>query len=137
MFQTGLAMADTARFPGTYQAHVQGNIVNGQYIAGIVFIIQDPVNQIEGFIEKFDYANGIMYINGNRIQINDPKLTITVSRSVRTADTRCQWESDGTDQRQIQRRPVAGSSLRGRPEQHHCTFTDGLSDVHSERQPIH
>jgi hypothetical protein len=79
VYQTGLAMADTVRFPGTYEAHVQGNIVNGQYIAGIVFIIQDPVNQIEGFIEKFDYANGIMYINGNRVQLNDPKLTFTVS----------------------------------------------------------
>jgi hypothetical protein len=79
VFQTGLAMSDTVRFPGTYQAHVQGNIVNGQYIAGIVFMSQDPANQIMGFIEKFDYAHGVMYVNGNRIQVNDPPITFTVS----------------------------------------------------------
>jgi hypothetical protein len=78
VFQSGLAMSDTVRFPGTYQGHVQGNIVNGQYIAGLVFIFQDPSNFTQGFIEKFDYANGIMYVNGFRIQINDPPITFTV-----------------------------------------------------------
>ncbi|HXA83826.1 MAG TPA: hypothetical protein VNZ47_02045 [Candidatus Dormibacteraeota bacterium] len=78
IFQTGLAMSDTVRFPGTYQSSIQGNIVNGQYIAGIIYLSQDPANFTQGFIEKFDYANGIMYVNGMRIQINDPKLTITV-----------------------------------------------------------
>jgi len=28
VFQTGLAMSDTTRFPGTYEVHVQGNIIN-------------------------------------------------------------------------------------------------------------
>jgi len=78
VFQTGLAMSDTVRFPGTYQGHVQGNIVNGQYIAGFVFIFQDPANFTQGFIERFDYANGIMVVNGSRVQLNDPALTITV-----------------------------------------------------------
>jgi K319-like protein len=78
VFQTGLAMADTVRFPGTYQGHVQGNIVNGQYIAGIVFIFQDPANQTQGFIERFDYAHGIIWVNGTRIQVNDPPITFTV-----------------------------------------------------------
>ena len=42
IIQTGLAMSDTVRFPGTYQVSVQGNIVNGQYIAGLVYLFQDP-----------------------------------------------------------------------------------------------
>jgi hypothetical protein len=78
VFQSGLALADTVRFPGTYQAHIDGQIVNGQYIAGLIFISQDPANFIQGFIENLDYANGIMYVNGNRIQINDPKIVITI-----------------------------------------------------------
>jgi hypothetical protein len=78
IFQTGLAMSDTVRFPGTYQGHVQGNIVNGQYIAGMVFIYQDPANFTQGYIERFDYAHGVMVVNGMRVQINDPPITFTV-----------------------------------------------------------
>jgi len=78
IFQSGLAMADTVRFPGTYQGHVQGNIVNGQYIAGMVFIYQDPANFTQGYIERFDYAHGVMVVNGTRVQINDPPITFTV-----------------------------------------------------------
>jgi hypothetical protein len=78
IFQTGLAMSDTVRFPGTYQISVQGNIVNGRYIAGLVFLFQDPGNFTQGYIEKFDYANGVMWVNGMRVQINDPAITFTV-----------------------------------------------------------
>src|ERR1700686_2988360 len=78
VFQTGLAMSDTTRFPGTYQVHVQGNIINGQYIAGIIYMAQDPGNFFQGFIEKMDYAKGILYVNGQRFQINDPPITFTV-----------------------------------------------------------
>ncbi|HEY2499418.1 MAG TPA: hypothetical protein VGK24_20340 [Candidatus Angelobacter sp.] len=74
ILQTGLAMADTVRFPGTYQGHVQGNIVNGQYIAGLVFIFQDPANFTQGYIESLDYANGVMVVNGMRVQLNDPPV---------------------------------------------------------------
>ncbi|HEY1939356.1 MAG TPA: hypothetical protein VGJ33_15615 [Candidatus Angelobacter sp.] len=74
ILQTGLAMADTVRFPGTYQGHVQGNIVNGQYIAGLVFIFQDPANFTQGYIESLDYPNGVMVVNGMRVQINDPPI---------------------------------------------------------------
>lgn len=78
VYQTGLAMSDTVRFPGTYQGHVQGSIVNGQYIAGFVFIFQDPANFTQGFIEKIDYAKGILWVNGQRVQLDDPPLTFTV-----------------------------------------------------------
>lgn len=77
--ESGLAMADTKRMPGNYIVHVQGNIVNGNYIAGLVFVNQVIADAgIQGFIERFDYANGIMYVDGTRVQINDPKLSITV-----------------------------------------------------------
>jgi hypothetical protein len=73
--ETGLAMADTKRLPGNYIVHVQGNIVSGQYIAGLVFINQVIADAgIQGFIEKFDYANSIMYVDGQRVQINDPLI---------------------------------------------------------------
>ena len=75
--ETGLALSDTVRMPGTYEAHVQGNIVNGQYIAGLVFISQQSVNGMMGYIEKVNYADGSFTINGNRVQINDPALQIT------------------------------------------------------------
>ena len=78
VFQTGLAMADTVRFPGTYQATIDYNIINGQSIAGIVRIAQDGAAAMEGFIESIDYARGELIVNGQRIQINDPKLTINI-----------------------------------------------------------
>jgi hypothetical protein len=78
VFQSGLAMADTVRFPGTYEATIDLNIVNGQHIAGIVRIAQDPLNGFSGFIEKIDYANGVLIVNGQRVQLNDPKITINI-----------------------------------------------------------
>ncbi len=78
VFQSGLAMADTVRFPGTYQATIDYNIINGQAIAGIVRISQDLANMFSGFIEAIDYANGTLIVNGQRVQLNDPKITITV-----------------------------------------------------------
>jgi hypothetical protein len=78
VFQTGLAMADTVRFPGTYQATIDYNIINGQSIAGIVRIAQDAANAMEGFIESIDYARGELMVNGQRIQINDPKITFEI-----------------------------------------------------------
>ena len=78
VFQSGLAMADTVRFPGTYQATIDLNIVNGQEIAGIVRISQDAANMFSGFIEAIDYANATLIVNGHRVQINDPQITITV-----------------------------------------------------------
>jgi K319L-like, PKD domain len=78
VFQSGLAMADTLRFPGTYQATIDFNIVNGQRIAGIVRIAQDAAAGFSGYIESIDYPNGILIVNGQRVQINDPKITFNV-----------------------------------------------------------
>jgi hypothetical protein len=76
--ESGLAMADTIRFPGTYEVGIDANIVNGQHIAGIIRIAQDPLNTVSGFIESIDYANGVLYVAGHRIQLNDPKITINI-----------------------------------------------------------
>ena len=79
--ESGLAMADTARLPGTFEIHIQGNIVNGTYIAGLIFISQQSLNSSQGFIESLDYANGIMVVNGNKIQINDPLGRFSIGKS--------------------------------------------------------
>ncbi|HZS27516.1 MAG TPA: hypothetical protein VFB76_09820 [Candidatus Angelobacter sp.] len=79
--ETGMAMADSARLPGTFEAHVQGNIVNGTYIAGLIFLSQQSLNSSQGFIESLDYANGIMVVNGTKIQINDPLGRFSIGKS--------------------------------------------------------
>lgn len=79
--ETGMAMSDSARLPGTFEAHVQGNIVNGIYIAGLIFISQQSLNSSQGFIESLDYANGVMVVNGTKIQINDPLGRFSIGKS--------------------------------------------------------
>ena len=78
--QTGLALADNVntRLYGTFEVHVQGNIVNGEYIAGLMFLSQQSLNSGQGFITRIDYANGDLYVAGahggreTRVQLNDP-----------------------------------------------------------------
>src|SRR5215470_7034045 len=75
--ETGMALSDSVRLPGTYEAHVQGNIVHGVYIAGLIFISQQSANAMKGFIEGINYADGSLIINGKRVQLNDPAMQIT------------------------------------------------------------
>ena len=79
--ESGLALSDGSRLPGTFEAHVQGNIVNGTYIAGLIFISQQSLNSSQGFIESLDYANGIMVVNGTKVQINDPLGRFSIGKS--------------------------------------------------------
>jgi hypothetical protein len=79
--ETGMALTDGSRLPGTFEAHVQGNIVDGLYIAGLIFIAQQSLNSSQGFIESLDYANGIMVVNGNKVQINDPLGRFSIGKS--------------------------------------------------------
>jgi hypothetical protein len=79
--ETGLALADSSRLPGTFEAHVVGNIVNGTYITGLIFISQQSLNSSQGFIESLDYENGIMVVNGQKIQINDPVGRFSIGKS--------------------------------------------------------
>ena len=52
--------------------------VDGKYISGLVFLSQSSLMGFQGFIESFDYANGIAIINGYRVQINDPASKFSV-----------------------------------------------------------
>lgn len=74
--ESGLALSDTVRPIYTHEADVQGQIVNGNYIAGIIRISQQSVNGMQGFIEKVNYADGSVQVNGTRIQINDPVIQL-------------------------------------------------------------
>ncbi len=97
---SGLALADCLPplgsgigcLPGTWEAHVQGNIVAspacGQhndpgtglpltspcYIAGLIFLSQQSLNSASGFITAIDYADGIVVVNGRAVMINDPPV---------------------------------------------------------------
>ena len=85
--QTGMAQKDTVNIPlastfnnsplPSYEIQVQGNVVNGQYIAGLVFISQQAANLGQGKITAIDYSNGELLIavkDGGtaRVRINDP-----------------------------------------------------------------
>ncbi|MGZ7063732.1 MAG: hypothetical protein ACXVKD_12855 [Candidatus Angelobacter sp.] len=97
---SGLALADCLPpigigigcMPGTWEAHVQGNIVASAacglhndpstglpltspcYIAGLIFLSQQSLNSSTGFISAIDYANGILIVNGRAVMINDPPI---------------------------------------------------------------
>jgi hypothetical protein len=86
--QTGLALADTQISPTSgapfnavlpsYEVRIQGNIVGGHYIAGLVFVSQEHLNIGQGVIEKINYQLGQLDIKTNksseivRVRINDP-----------------------------------------------------------------
>ena len=83
--QTGLAMSDTPKPFTTYFATILGNrVINGasdQYIAGLIYISQDPGNASQGFINFIDYTKGEMWVgqqlgtgpSGTRLHINTPQ----------------------------------------------------------------
>ena len=110
--QTGLATSDTQRLPvggapATYEAHVQGNIVNGEYIAGLIFISQQSVNLGAGFIDSIDYVKGEMHIMTagglSRVQINDPIGRFSKAQS---PDTRFTIDEDNPTVRSITGYPM-------------------------------
>jgi len=77
---TGLASADVPTPMSTYEVHVVGNKVAGTYIAGLVNISQQGLNQGQGYINFIDYNAGEIFVGGNtasratgaRVRINDP-----------------------------------------------------------------
>ncbi len=84
--QTGMAQKDSVNIPlatsvnnsplPSYEIHVVGNVVNGQYIAGLVFISQQALNLGSGIISAIDYNNGELLVDTKgsiaRVRINDP-----------------------------------------------------------------
>lgn len=87
--QSGLALNDTVSWPvptpyngplPSYEVHVQGNVVDGKYIAGLIFISQQSLNLGQGTITAIDYAKGELLVaigkgpnpTTARVRINDP-----------------------------------------------------------------
>ena len=81
--QSGLALGDIPAPFATYEITVTGNRVinNGsdQYIAGLIFLSQQSLNQGQGYINFIDYANGELWVGstlksqtGARVRINTP-----------------------------------------------------------------
>ena len=86
--QTGLALTDKVQLPITtsyngplpsFEVHVQGNVVDGKYIAGLIFLSQQNLNLAQGVITAIDYDNGELQIATKglhpgvaRVKINDP-----------------------------------------------------------------
>ena len=86
--QTGMAQNDSVKMPlaaavngplPSYEIHLQGNIVNGKYIAGLVFISQQSLNLSQGVITSIDYDKAELQValigpkpSTARVRINDP-----------------------------------------------------------------
>jgi hypothetical protein len=87
--QTGMALADSPKPLTTYEVHVVGNrVVKGgldRYIAGMVDISQQDLNNGAGYVNFIDYATGEMEVGGKsgvagtgtRVRINDPAVGTT------------------------------------------------------------
>jgi len=65
-------------YPST-EFTIIGNIVAGQYIAGLIYISQQSLNSGQGYITRIDYPTGAIFVGGRaggpdlvRLLINDP-----------------------------------------------------------------
>ena len=82
--KSGLAMADLPPPIAAFEATIVGNLVNGTYIAGLVFISQQSVNTADGFIKSINFVTGELCVGStpapvagclppnSRVRINDP-----------------------------------------------------------------
>jgi len=62
-----------------YELNVVGNIVNGQYIAALMYISQQSLNSGSGVIQSIDYTTGNLIVSSGNplkppvtVQLNDP-----------------------------------------------------------------
>lgn len=76
---SGLALADAPPPRVAFEAELQGNIVGGQYIAGVARISQGALHVGNGVIQAIDGAAGELRVGapgaavGARVRLNDPK----------------------------------------------------------------
>lgn len=83
--ESGLALSD--KFPplAAFEVTVDGNIVGGEYRAGLVSISQQSLNTSGGYVHNIDLATGMICVGGaptaaacgpgdTRIRLNDPAL---------------------------------------------------------------
>lgn len=64
--QSGLALRDTPRPLAPFEIHLAGNIVDGQYIAGLAAIVQMELGTGAGFIRGIDHAKGELLVGAQR-----------------------------------------------------------------------
>jgi Immunoglobulin I-set domain len=77
---TGMAMSDVPAPLTTYEWQVIGNRVGDTYIAGLIYVSQQGLNQGAGYINFIDYNLGEMRVGGlfgsnttgTRVRLNDP-----------------------------------------------------------------
>jgi hypothetical protein len=65
---TGLATNYSGALP-SHEFHVIGNVINGKYIAGLIFISQQSLNSGQGVISCIDYATGEMQVGGTVLPV--------------------------------------------------------------------
>ncbi|KAJ7058267.1 hypothetical protein C8F01DRAFT_1150226 [Mycena amicta] len=56
----------------SWEATIFGNQVNGTRIAGLVFIVQQSIQLLQGFITAIDYDTGHFFIDNTEAVLNDP-----------------------------------------------------------------
>ncbi|HSB79012.1 MAG TPA: hypothetical protein VLM91_09500 [Candidatus Methylomirabilis sp.] len=75
--KTGLALADNPMPFPSFEVRVQGNVVNGQYIVGLIVpITQQGLNASSGLISYIDYTTGAFRVGGIP---NDPNCAVITS----------------------------------------------------------
>jgi hypothetical protein len=90
--QSGLALMDTPTPFATYEVTIYGNRIidgsNDRYIAGLIFLSQQSLNQGQGYINYIDYSKGEMWIGstlkaqtGARVRINTPQGRYGIAQS--------------------------------------------------------
>ncbi|MBZ5490875.1 MAG: hypothetical protein LAO76_08090 [Acidobacteriia bacterium] len=143
---TGMALADVPAPLTTYEARIVGNRVIGGpggadvYIAGLIWISQQALNNGQGFINCINYATGEIRVGGaigncaagTRIRLNDPAVGLTgtgrYGRAV-TPDKRFMVDQDNPTVRSVSGFPMciprvlADPQIPGNPDDPLCPLT--------------
>ncbi|KAJ6478551.1 hypothetical protein C8R47DRAFT_1287822 [Mycena vitilis] len=56
----------------SWETTIFGNVVRGERIAGLIFIIQESVQLLQGFITEIDYTTGHFWVDTLECVLNDP-----------------------------------------------------------------
>lgn len=143
---TGMALADVPAPLTTYEARIVGNRVLGGpggadvYIAGLIWISQQALNNGQGFINCINYTTGEIRVGGpigncaagTRVQLNDPAVGLTgtgrYGRAV-TPDRRFMVDQDNPTIRSVSGFPMciprvlADPQIPGNPDDPLCPLT--------------
>jgi hypothetical protein len=143
---TGMALADVPAPLTTYEARIVGNRVIGGpggadvYIAGLIWISQQALNNGQGFINCINYATGEIRVGGaigncaagTRVRLNDPAVGLTgtgrYGRAV-TPDRRFMVDQDNPTVRSVSGFPMciprvlADPQIPGNPDDPLCPLT--------------